>query len=844
MITYNQIVAVIQNISNAHLQVHSFGVGELDEVEGSTEADKIYPKVWLAPQTSIVQENTVTNTFNLLCFDLVKKDISVNENEVLSDTQLILYDIIKVLKYAAGDDFNIVGDVTLTPFTEKFGDFVTGWNATITIEIDFEPNACDLPIDAFMIPQGTCSSCGGTYEWLTCSTLDQCITFSSLEARVTVLENNPSASSIATLTDVTLTSLTNLDILQYDNITGMWVNIPLPSSISGLTTNYITIATSPTTIGNSYLFQDAFGLILTDGYKFESQNHKVQIDLGSGSYMNLVHINGVAQGSVFIMDTLTQISNTTTVEINTPVLKINQLSGSGTEMVTVTSTGVIGRQAIPSGLAINPTSTFMPYNNAGVLADSWLSQDVNRIFIADGKYLTSINEFSTLDFGSGAYSQLVYNNGNGLGHLYINDSYGEIYHYQKIKLYSPIVNITALTGSVTDMVTITAAGDLGRATIPSLAGYATESWVNLQGFLTGITSLQVTTALGYTPYDATNPTGYITSAALAGYELLTNKATDFTTVNNTLYPTVQATNNAINTAIGNIMSGANTFMFYNSASDIGGYLQLKSLPTYTAGGLATVTTNVGTSATLMSTFATTSGQPNITVIPIGIFTVHYETKKASGANNYYTYAKIYKRNLAGTETLIGTTDNTTQTAINTVIDNSITCVIPTPIVLLTTDRIVVKVYGVMLSASANIDLLFDDTTNARIEFPFAPTSLATLIDTKSITFDGQGVVIQNNTSGMIEIEYTGTIIGWTLVECSGAPVTTTCTLDTWKSNYASYPPVVGGTIFGTKPALAAAIKNQSGVLAISVTAGDFLKVNLDSNVGGLKLKLIYHIQRA
>jgi len=37
------------------------------------------------------------------------------------------------------------------------------------------------------------------------------------------------------------------------------------------------------------------------------------------------------------------------------------------------------------------------------------------------------------------------------------------------------------------------------------------------GYLTGITSSQVTTALGYTPYNATNPSGYITSAALSTY---------------------------------------------------------------------------------------------------------------------------------------------------------------------------------------------------------------------------------------------------------------------------------------------------------------------------------------
>ena len=40
---------------------------------------------------------------------------------------------------------------------------------------------------------------------------------------------------------------------------------------------------------------------------------------------------------------------------------------------------------------------------------------------------------------------------------------------------------------------------------------------NGPGYITGITSSMVTTALGYTPYNSTNPNGYITSSALSSY---------------------------------------------------------------------------------------------------------------------------------------------------------------------------------------------------------------------------------------------------------------------------------------------------------------------------------------
>ena len=64
-------------------------------------------------------------------------------------------------------------------------------------------------------------------------------------------------------------------------------------------------------------------------------------------------------------------------------------------------------------------------------------------------------------------------------------------------------------------------GEISATTWGSITG--TQSDVNVGGFtndvgyLTSITSGQVITALGYTPYNATNPSGYITSSSLSGY---------------------------------------------------------------------------------------------------------------------------------------------------------------------------------------------------------------------------------------------------------------------------------------------------------------------------------------
>lgn len=66
----------------------------------------------------------------------------------------------------------------------------------------------------------------------------------------------------------------------------------------------------------------------------------------------------------------------------------------------------------------------------------------------------------------------------------------------------------------------------GFITSGALTGYATETWVGQQGYLTAITSADVTAALGYTPYNSTNPDGYITASDLPTNYVTTDTAQD------------------------------------------------------------------------------------------------------------------------------------------------------------------------------------------------------------------------------------------------------------------------------------------------------------------------------
>jgi len=78
--------------------------------------------------------------------------------------------------------------------------------------------------------------------------------------------------------------------------------------------------------------------------------------------------------------------------------------------------------------------------------------------------------------------------------------------------------------------------------VTTALGFTPYNSTNPSGYITGITSGMVTTALGFTPYDASNPSGYITSSALTPYAPIDNPT--FTTAITT--PIVNGVSGVIN----------------------------------------------------------------------------------------------------------------------------------------------------------------------------------------------------------------------------------------------------------------------------------------------------------
>lgn len=216
-------------------------------------------------------------------------------------------------------------------------------------------------------------------------------------------------------------------------------------------------------------------------------------------------------------------------------------------------------------------------------------------------------------------------------------------------------------------------------------------------FFPGPTAEEIIIALGYTP------------------ENVANKATDFSVLNNTKYPTTEATNNQIIASISSVSS----YFFYKTASDISTYWRMTNVSP-TGGSQSITASSLAVGEHVVAAFATNAGYPNKTFYPSGWTTTHLHAEK-SGGGSVTLRIDVYKRTTGGTETLICSSDASlaltgTATAydfdaLNETLDS-----------MLASDRIVTKVVAIVASGTPNVTIYIEDAYLSRTNLPVQQTS--------------------------------------------------------------------------------------------------------------------------
>lgn len=203
-------------------------------------------------------------------------------------------------------------------------------------------------------------------------------------------------------------------------------------------------------------------------------------------------------------------------------------------------------------------------------------------------------------------------------------------------------------------------------------------------------------------------------------------------------------------------AGLAAYFFYKIASDIPTYYQEKV--SASLGATQTFTTLVGAGTdTLIASFATNVGFPNITFMPSGVFTVFFSANKdVAAAKTTQLFARFYQRTSGGVETLIGTSSITP--AITNVIGSYIVQgVVPSALVLLSTDRLVTKIYvrGSVTGGATNCILTIEDDTAARIEVPSVEVNSTNFVPYSGATADVDLGTYSLSTGGNMSLSVAG-----------------------------------------------------------------------------------------
>lgn len=144
MISLNYLLKQIQTIVNNHAQVNTYAQGQRYDFSASSAL--LYPCVWAVPSGASMdlQGRTLAYSITLVLMDLELADGS-NQIEILSDTALILTDIVAKLRDVGEgqNEWNIQSVGTLTPFVDSFNDTVSGHSVDLTINAFFGSDICN-----------------------------------------------------------------------------------------------------------------------------------------------------------------------------------------------------------------------------------------------------------------------------------------------------------------------------------------------------------------------------------------------------------------------------------------------------------------------------------------------------------------------------------------------------------------------------------------------------------------------------------------------------------------------------------------------------------------------------
>jgi hypothetical protein len=145
--SYFQIIQDWKQFAEAHLQIKSFGFGDMYQITNDieTKVEPLYPRIYFTPEKTRLNENHMHIAWKVTVCDKIEEDYS-NQIDVLSDCLEICKDF---YSKAYLSDYDVEWNASLEPWLEETETILAGWTFTILVQQKFDYNRCVLPMSSF-----------------------------------------------------------------------------------------------------------------------------------------------------------------------------------------------------------------------------------------------------------------------------------------------------------------------------------------------------------------------------------------------------------------------------------------------------------------------------------------------------------------------------------------------------------------------------------------------------------------------------------------------------------------------------------------------------------------------
>ena len=148
---FYRVTQVIKDTLQADENCNTVTYGDITQID--LDKQTIFPLSHLILNGATSGENTMTFNFSVLVMDIVdvsKAEVTDpfvgndNEQDVLNTQLSVANKLIQKLRIGSlySDKYQVVGDVTLEPFRDRFENQIAGWTATFDIIIENDVNIC------------------------------------------------------------------------------------------------------------------------------------------------------------------------------------------------------------------------------------------------------------------------------------------------------------------------------------------------------------------------------------------------------------------------------------------------------------------------------------------------------------------------------------------------------------------------------------------------------------------------------------------------------------------------------------------------------------------------------